>query len=603
MTAQNTGNVDGKTIPHAYLRRVQLTPDRRAYQIKVNGAYQDVPWKEVHRQVLNVFGFLQEGKFAPGEKICIVSNTRPEWNICDLAIQCCGLVTVPIYQSSTVEDVAYILEHCQAKLIFAEDEAQCAKLKQAFALKKLSLPVVTFGDTAPKVEGLKILSLGPILKRPNAEQYQGAFEKSVNNVKPTDLASIVYTSGTTGAPKGVMLSQSNFASELRAVVEEFKFTGEDTMLTFLPFAHIFGRVESYAPIFAGLTMAFAENINTVAPNLVEVKPTLLLSVPRIYEKVYAKIQAGVDAGPPAKKKLFKWAVNVGRQVARAKAERQSPNPLLAIQYAIADKLVFSKVRERMGGRIRFTVSGGAPLAGELCEFFHACGIKILEGYGLTETSAAITVNRPDDYSFFTVGKPFGGTEFRLADDGEILVRGPCVFQGYYRNLEATKEAITDGGWFHTGDIGEFTPRGMLKITDRKKELIVTSAGKNIAPQKLENLLKQIKFISNAMVYGDKEKYLVALLTPNEEEVRRWAKNKGITAGSLDEIVKNRDLMGEVEAEVKHVNETLASYETIKKVTMVPHDFTVEAGELTPSLKLKRRIVTNKYNDQIRQMYA
>ncbi len=597
-----TATIDGKTIPHAYLRRVQLTPDQSAYLIKANGTYQPVPWREVHRQVLNVFGFLKEGKFAPGEKICIVSNTRPEWNICDIAIQSAGYVTVPIYQSSTVEDVAYIVEHCQAKLIFAEDDVQLQKLKQAFLEKKINVPVVVFSEGVANVEGLKMVPLGNILRRTGVEQHQASFEKSVGAVKPTDLASIVYTSGTTGAPKGVMLSQGNFASELRSVCEEFKFTPEDRTLTFLPFAHIFGRVESYAPIFAGLTMAFAENMNTVAPNLVEAKPTLLLSVPRIYEKVYAKIQAGVEAGPPAKKKLFHWAVRVGREVARKRSNREAVGPFLLAQFKIADKLVFSKVRAKMGGRIRFTVSGGAPLSGDLCEFFHACGIKILEGYGLTETSAAITVNRPDDYSFFTVGKPFGGTEFRLAEDGEILVRGPVVFQGYYRNLEATKEAISDGGWFHTGDIGEFTPRGMLKITDRKKELIVTSAGKNIAPQKLENLLKQVRFISNAMVYGDKEKYLVAVVTPNEEEVRRWAKANGVSSDSMAEIVKSPELQGAVEAEVKKMNEKLASYETVKKIRMVPNDFTVEAGELTPSLKLKRRVVTTKYNDTIRQMY-
>jgi long-chain acyl-CoA synthetase len=603
MTAQTTATIDGKTIPHAFQRRVQLTPDRTAYLVKKDGAYQPVPWKEVHRQVLNVFGFLKEKKLSAGDKVCIVSNTRPEWNVCDLAIQCAGLTTVPIYQSSTVEDVAFIIEHCEAKLVFAEDEAQCLKLKEAYQTGGKKVPIVVFGDSAPKVGDLSIQPLGEILGRPNPESHQADFAKSVEAVKPTDLCSIVYTSGTTGRPKGVMLAQSNFVSELRGVIEEFHFRPEDTMLTFLPFAHIFGRVESYAPIFAGLTMAFAENINTVAPNLMEVKPTLLLSVPRIYEKVYAKIQSGVEAGPPAKKKLFNWAVDVGRKVARARANRESPSPLLMVQYLLADKLVFSKVRERMGGRIRFTISGGAPLSGELCEFFHACGIKVLEGYGLTETSAAITVNRPDDYAFFTVGKPFGGTEFRLAEDGEILVRGPVVFQGYYKNPEATKEAISEGGWFHTGDIGEFTPRGMLKITDRKKELIVTSAGKNVAPQKLENLLKSIRFISNAMVYGDKEKYLVALVTPNEDECKRWAKANGISGDSLEQIIGNEGLITAVEAEVKNVNQSLASFETIKKIKLIPKDFTVETGELTPSLKLKRRVVTTKYNDMIRQMYT
>ncbi len=603
MTESKNGTIDGKTIPHAYQRRVQLTPDQPAYQIKVDGKYQPVPWKEVHRQVLNVFSFLKEKNFPHGSKICILSNTRPEWNICDLAAQSAALTAVPIYPSSTVEDTAFIVDHCEAKLVFAEDEAQCLKLKEALGAKAASVPVVIFGHDIPKIQTLKIEALDPILDRPNAEKHQAAFDTSVETVKPTDLSAIVYTSGTTGRPKGVMLSQANFVGELRAVCEEFKFRSDDIMLTFLPFAHIFGRVESYAPIFAGLQMAFAENINTVAANLMEVHPTMLLSVPRIYEKVFARIQSGVEGGPPAKKKLFNWAVDIGRQVARARANRETASPLVMLQFLLADKLVLSKVRQRMGGNIRFTVSGGAPLSGELCEFFHACGIKVLEGYGLTETSAAIAVNRPDDYQFFTVGKPFGGTEFRLADDGEILVRGPVVFSGYYNNPEATKEAFSEGGWFHTGDIGEFTQRGMLKITDRKKELIVTSGGKNVAPQKLENMLKNIRFVSNAMVYGDREKYLVALVTANEEECKRWAKANGITDSSIDAIITNPAMVTAVEAEVKTMNSTLANYETIKKIKLLAKDFTVETGELTPSLKLKRRIVTTKYNDAIRQLYA
>lgn len=600
MANQGT-KIDGKTIPHAYLRRVQLTPDRRAYQVKKDGRYQDVSWNDIHRQVLGVFTFLRDQKFERGDKVCIVSNTRPEWNICDLAAQAAGLVTVPIYQSSTAEDTAYILQHCGARLVFVEDEAQYTKVKNGLEANSMKLPLVVFQESATKNSDTH--SYTSLVSGTPTAEARADFEKSVAATKPDDLASVVYTSGTTGKPKGVMLSQSNFVAELRSVVEEFQFREDDITLTFLPFAHIFGRVESYAPIFAGLTMSFAENINAVAQNMVEVKPTLLLSVPRIYEKVYARIQSGVEAGPPAKKRLFQWAVGVGRTVARARADRRSIQPWVMIQYLLADKLVFSKVRERMGGNIRFTVSGGAPLSGELCEFFHACGIKVMEGYGLTETTAAITVNRPDDFAFFTVGKPFGGTEFRLAEDGEILVRGPVIFQGYYKSPEATQEAVSEGGWFHTGDIGEFTSRGMLKITDRKKELIVTSAGKNVAPQKLENMLKNIRFLSNAMVYGDKEKYLVAVVTPNEEECKRWAKSQGVTADSIDQIVRNEKLLDAIDAEVKSVNSGLASFETIKKFKLVPSDFTVEAGELTPSLKLKRRVVTNKYQDVIRQMYV
>jgi long-chain acyl-CoA synthetase len=349
-------------------------------------------------------------------------------------------------------------------------------------------------------------------------------------------------------------------------------------------------------------MAYAESLNSISQNLVEVRPTLLISVPRIYEKVYAKIQADVASAPPMKQKIFNWAVNIGRQIAKMRSE-QFPIPVtLLAKYQIADRLVFSKVRTKMGGRIRMTVSGGAPLAAELCEFFHACGVKILEGYGLTETTAAIAANFPGDYRFGTVGKPLGDSEFKIAPDGEILVRGSVVFKEYYRDAAATKASFTEDGWFLTGDIGEISDRGFVKITDRKKELIVTSAGKNVAPQKIENLLKSQRFISQVIVCGDKQKFLGALITLNQEDMSNWAKMSGISFTTFEELIKKDTVVKLISDKVKTVNSQLASFETIKTFKLLSQDFTTETGELTPSLKLKRKVILSKYQSYVDELF-
>lgn len=577
-------SVDGRTIPEAYWRRVQISPRDNLYLVKRQGQYSNITWEEVHAQVLGVFGLLRSLNVGPDDKVCISSNSRPEWTMIDLAIQSLGGVTVPIYHSSTVEDIAYILENCEAKVVFAEDEAQTRKLKEALAQIKRDIPILD-------IQALK--SLAP----PTTDsELQKAFEASIARVQPEDPASIVYTSGTTGRPKGAVLTQNNFMSECRAIVSVVNFGVTDLTVTFLPFAHIFGRVESFIPILTGLRLGFAESINSVAINITEIKPTILVSVPRIYEKIYAKIQSEVEASPDFRKNVFYWAVGIGRNVARARAEGQPVSVGQLLKYRIADRLVFSKIRAKLGGNIRLTVSGGAPLNPELCELFHACGIKVLEGYGLTETTAAVFCNRPDSYGFGTVGKPMNGVQTRIAADGEIQVKGPMVFSGYHRNEEATREVFTPDGWFCTGDIGEITPRGFLRITDRKKELIVTSGGKNIAPQKIENLLKGSRFVSNGLVYGDKQKYLVALVTLNEPEVKAWAKAQSLN-GNFREKVSTL-----IDAEIKQINGQLASYESIKRFHILEGDFTVESGELTPSLKLKRKVLVAKYKEQIESLY-
>lgn len=596
--------VDGKTVPEAYLRRVKLTPDHTFCTFKKDGQRQKMTWGQAHRQVLGLFNaYRTKFNLKAGDAVCIFSQSSPEWALTDFTNLSSGIITVPIYHSNSIEDVAYIVDHCGAKMIFADDEASCLKLQEAFEINKKEVPVVTYFEPHDTNYKYQTFSYSELAFAPTDASVEEAFQKSVSSLKPEESATIVYTSGTTGKPKGAHLTHKNLISELKAIVAEFPISTSDSTLTFLPFAHIFGRVESQLSIVSGMVLNFAENINTVAKDVAEVGPTFLVSVPRIYEKIYAKIQSEVQSQPENKRKIFEWAVGVGRQYVKLQSEKE-PIPLsLQAKRFVADKLVFKKIRAKLGGNIRLTVSGGAPLARELCEFFHAVGIKIMEGYGLTETTAAITVNRFEDYAFGTVGRPLGPTEIRIAEDGEIQAKGAMIFKEYYRNKEATKECFTEDGWFCTGDIGEFTDRGMLRITDRKKELIVTSGGKKIAPQKLENALKGSRFISNCMVYGDKQKYIVALIAMNEPEVAKWAKEKGLTFAGCADLAKLQDVVGLLDKEVRTVNGNLASFESIKKFSLLPADFTVETGELTPSLKVKRKIVVEKYRSNIDDLYS
>lgn len=600
---QTFQNVDGRSVAQAFFRRLEMGPDQEVISFKTPSGYQKQTWAESYAQMLGIFqGFAKLGVQA-GDRICISSQNRPEWLMTDWANLCTGVVTVPIYHSGSVDDMQFILEHCDCKVLLVEDSAQYKKAAEALQKNKRTLPIISFEPVTGALKELPVThfsQFAPPVQSPDLDQE---FRNRSEKVSAESLASIVYTSGTTGRPKGVMLNHSQFLGEMRSVRAKFQLSPEDISLSFLPFAHIFGRIEALFPIFLGLRLGFAENINTISQDIVKVNPTLLLSVPRIYEKIYAKIQSEVENSSAVKRGIFNWALGVGQAVARLRSEHK-PLPLsLQIQFPIADRLVFSKIRAKLGGKISFTISGGAPLSPELCQIFHACGIKILEGYGLTETTAAICVNLVDDYEFATVGKPLPGVEIRIAADGEVQVKGAQVFNQYYKNPEASKEVFTPDGFFMTGDIGEITPRGFLRITDRKKELIVTSGGKNVAPQKLENTIKSTRFLSNGMVYGDKQKYLVALIAINDLEVRTWARAEGLPDTlSAEELTKHPKVVELVDAQMKLVNARLASYESIKRVYIVPHDFSVETGELTPSLKLKRKIIVQKYQKELDALY-
>lgn len=598
----NTATLDGKTLPEVFLKRVRTFPEHSVYFVKTDGEYRPWTWKEVHDRSLKVFAGLRSAGIAPGDRVAILAASRPDWSVVDITVQTLGAVTVPIYPSSTPEDVAFVLEHSGAKMLFVDDASQIPKLEAVFArLGQAAPPVVFFAHDIPPTPFQSTTFEKFIAAPPSA----GAAEEQARltaKIRPEDLATVVYTSGTTGRPKGARLLHRCLATEIRSIVQEVDLTNADITLTYLPFAHVLGRVESLIPIMSGISLAFAESINAIPQNLAEIRPTILLSVPRVFEKIYAKILSDIEAGPGYQKSLFEWAVSIGKQAAEHKSLKRTLPVSLAVKYQVADRLVFSRVRNKLGGRLRYTVSGGAPLSPDLCKFFHACGIHILEGYGLTETTGAIAVNRPDDYRFATVGRPIAETDFRLAEDGEIQVRGPAIFDGYFNDAEATSQAVTEDGWFCTGDIGEFDERGFLKITDRKKELIVTSGGKNIAPQKIENALKQIPLVSSALVYGDKQKYLVALVTLAEGEAKRWAKAKGIPATTMKSLAENDEVRKHIENGIKQMNSQLASYETVKRFEILPKDFSVESGEITPTLKLKRKVVHQHYDKVLSSLY-
>jgi len=584
--------IDGRTVPEAFLKRVEVSHAVNVYLVKKEGSFRGITWQELYEKVAAVFRELAELGIKSGDKVCISSQSRPEWTMADLGIQALGAVTVPIYHSSTQDDIAFILENSEAKFIFVDDAAQEKKLKEALATLKKSIPILQFDK---EFESFTKVGSTPELDR--------EIIQSISKIQANDDCTIVYTSGTTGRPKGAVLSHSNIMSVMRGISNAVSFKSTDVTVTFLPFAHILGRLESLVPIVSGITLGFAESINAVSANMQEIKPTLLVSVPRIYEKIYSKILSEVETQPDFQKNIFYWALRVGREVARLRSQK-APVPLkLMAKHRIADRLVFRKIRAKLGGNLRMTVSGGAPLSPELCEVFHACGIMILEGYGLTETTGAVLCNRPESLQFGSVGKPIDGTELRIAADGEIQLRGLMTFKGYHRDPESTKAAFTEDGWFMTGDIGDISPEGFLRITDRKKELIVTSGGKNIAPQKIENLLKGSRFVSNGMVYGDKQKYLVALVTLNEPEVRSWAKGQGINGAASAEFVRETKIRELIEQEIKTINGQLASYESIKRFQILPEDFTVESGELTPSLKLKRKVLISKYQEALTGLYT
>ena len=584
------------TITSIFKDTVERHGGQTAAQLKRDGQWVNVTWNDLKDTATSIAAALVSAQLEPGSRIAILANTRIDWITADLGILISGCTTVPIYQSSIADDVQYIINDAEVKYVFVEDEAQVKKLSSIRDQLSGVVGVVSFEPISAETQeevGDWVTTIDTFLA--NGADYYKAEKEVVDarseGVKPDDLLTLVYTSGTTGRPKGVMISHDNMVYEAEGIADTGLITPDDVQLLFLPLAHIFAKVLEATWFMLGHVMAFAESIPKVVENMGEVKPTFMASVPRIFEKVYAVVKSGAEGKPGVAGKIARWGLKQEEKATVAELNGQTPGGL---GWSIAQKVFIPKLaaglQGKFGGRLRFFISGGAPLPPDIAYFYKHAGIMILEGYGLTETSAATCVNRPDQTKIGTVGPVLEGTEVKIAEDGEIMIRGRGVFQGYWNKPEATKEALEDDGWFHSGDLGAFDGP-FLKITGRKKDIIVTAGGKNIAPQNIESKLKSsCPLISQVVIHGDKRKFLSALVTLEQDALTGWAAQRGLS-GSYEELTAHPDAQKVIDETFNTVNDTLNRYETIKKWKILSADFSVESGELTPSLKVKRNVVS------------
>ena len=565
---------------------------------KVSGKFEPISTRELVDRVQRLAKALRELGVERGDRVALMAENGPHWPAIDFATLCSGAVLVPIYPTLLPDGAAYIVNDSGAKVLFVQGDA---RLEPLLALRG-DMPQLQHVVRIDGAAGEGFTNLDSLLERGSGAD-RAAFEAEAKKAQPDDLATFIYTSGTTGNPKGVMLTHGNIASNVSDGAECIDVRGEFTALSFLPLSHSFERTVDYIYFYRGASIAYAESVNTVPQNLGEVKPHVFVSVPRVYEKFQARVLDTVSKSPAWRQRLFQWGLDLGREAIAHRLAGTRPPGLLGTKLGVADRLVFSKIKTRLGGRFVFAVSGGAPLARELAEFFWSAGVPIYEGYGLTETSPVLTVNRPGKVRLGSVGAAIPKIELKIASDGEILAKGPNIMKGYYNNPEATAEVIDSEGWFHTGDIGHLDADGFLFITDRKKELIVNAYGKNIAPAPIENALKASRYISQAVVLGDKRKFLTALLVPDFEALRPWARGQGVEFASDEELVQAPEVKKLFAGEVEPVNAKLARYERIQSWGLIPAEFTIEGGELTPTQKVKRRVINTKYKDTIDRLYA
>ena len=537
----------------------------------------------------------------PGDRVAILSENRPEWAMADFAILCAGAWSVPIYPTLPANQIAPLLKDCGAKAIFCSTLEQLGKILTIRSQCGKLDHVIAVEGSPPGEPGYTTFHAVVDKGRPTLEMSPNVFEQRAARVRVDDVATIIYTSGTTGEPKGAMLTHGNFTSNVVSGCEVIPLTGEGIALSFLPLSHVFERMLDYSYFYRKTSIAYAESIDKLSANFLEVKPVCFGAVPRVYEKVYARIMGQVEGGPGWKKKLFAWTVEVGKQRVPYMERGEKLPPGLARKAKIADALVFKKIRARLGGRFQFAVSGGAPLSRSLAEFFIGAGVQIYEGYGLTETSPVIAVNTPGNFRIGTVGRPVAGVEVMIAPDGEICTRGPHVMKGYYNKPEATREAIDADGWFHTGDIGELRD-GFLAITDRKKDIIVTAGGKKIAPQPLETKVKTNKYVSQAVMIGDKRKFPSILIVPNFDQLEKWSMRQNIIWTDRAQLLTMPTIQKKMEKEVFGKLKGAANFEMPKKIALLEHDFSLERGELTPTQKVKRRVIDKQYKQLIDSLY-
>lgn len=569
-----------------WLIQIQNRPTGDAIKYNKESQWHTISWSSYLEKIISIAAQINHAGFKKGQHIGLLSSTRWEWSIFDLAILGAQQITVPFYPNQSDADLLFIINHSEIDLIIVENtnyQKQIERISSQF----------TKNVTVKKFEEFDFDATA-------TDEEKSTFFASCADIKPKDMATLVYTSGTTGTPKGAVLLHEAIVSE---VTELFKLVGIKptfTALTFLPMAHVMGRVELWGSCYNGHTLAYAESIDKIKDNLADIKPDFMVAVPRIFEKVYAGIMAKVET-QPLKQKLFEKAVEIASEVSKYRERRETVPWALLLQYETLCRVVFAPIKKAFGGQLQFAVSGGAPLAKDLTYFFSYCGIKVLEGYGLTETCAAITVNTPYNFHPGTVGNPVGEVEIKFADDGEILVKSKKIMKEYYKNPEATKAVFKDG-YFATGDIGEFTSTGQLKITDRKKDLIKTAGGKYVAPQKLEGLLKQEPLIAQVLIHGDQKKFISAIISVEEPAVKAWAEAQQIPFADVSELYQNPALRLRIQKQVQKTNSEIANFEAIKKFEIVSDTWSVENGSLTPSLKVKRKVIETKYAELIAEMY-
>jgi long-chain acyl-CoA synthetase len=582
---------------------VEQTPNAEAFRFARGDEWVSVTWSEVREVAYRMAAGLIALGIGPEDRVAVASSTRYEWALADLSVMCAGGATTTIYPTTMSTDVAFILSNSECRVVFAEDDAQVAKLRERRADIPAVTRIVTFdgagdGDWVISLADLEQLGTDLLATNP------GAVDDRIDALTPERLATIIYTSGTTGRPKGVRLTHDAWTYEAAAVDAIDILHPDDLQYLWLPLAHVFGKVLLTLPLQMGFPTAIDGRIDKIVDNLAVVKPTFMGAAPRIFEKAYGRITMMVAEEGGVKAKLFAWAIGVGREVAELRGRGQEPTGMLARKYALADKLVLHKVRARFGGRVRFFISGSAALNKDVAKWFESVGLLILEGYGLTETSAASFVNRPHANSFGTVGWALPGTEVRIAEDGEVLLRGPGVMESYHENPEATAETKDADGWLHTGDIGKVDERGFLRITDRKKDFFKTSGGKYVAPSVIESMFKGIcPFVSQFLVHGADRNFVSALVTLDPDSIQGWAANHGMEGKSYAEIVTSKEAHEMVQVYIDRLNANLNRWETIKKFTILDHDLTVEAGELTPSMKLRRKEVNERYRGALDAHYA
>ena len=588
----------GVTLNERFIEIVERRGPHTAFKVKRNGVWESFSFDwGLEQAAKTAFGLKSLG-FETGSRIAILSENRPEWATTDYGAMAAGLVGVPLYTTLIGDQIAYILHDAETKVVFVSSMDHLSTVLSIREKVPSIEKIVVFYPENLKEDDL-VISLDTLKAMGEGHTVEEFIELS-HRAKPGDLATIVYTSGTTGDPKGVALTHHNFMAEFDAIWPIFEGKEGDSLLSFLPLSHILQRVvDSFALLF-GFTISYAESLETLGENLREIRPTHIVAVPRVYEKIHGRIHAGVQQGPAVKRALFNWAIKVGRRMSDAE-KSGGPGPFLSLQHRIASALVFKKIHAATGGNIEFYVSTGAPLAKGLAEFFDAIGIRIIEAWGMTELSGAATSTIRTDLRYGSVGKPGPGVELKITDDGEICVRGDIVMHGYWRQPEATAETIDSEGWLHTGDVGHIDDDGFLHITDRIKELIVTAGGKNVAPQPIENALKTHEFIAQAMVIGDRRNFISALIVPQAEVLESWAADNGIE-GDLPTLCRDQRVIDHYQAAVEAKMGAFSRYESVRKFTLIPDEFSQEAGELTPTLKLKRRVLLAKYADVIDQMY-